>query len=97
MSAARAVPAELEPIERASRDELQALQLQRLRQTLQRAYDNVAHYRAAFDRQGVQPGDLRTLGDIAKFPFTVKSDFRDNYPFGLLAVPREQCVRLLDW
>ena len=94
MSAHGAAPADLEPIERASRDELQALQLQRLRRTLQRAYDNVAHYRAAFDRQSVQPGDLRTLADLAKFPFTVKSDFRDNYPFGLLAVPRQQCVRL---
>jgi phenylacetate-CoA ligase len=94
MSAPATVSAGLEPIERASRDELQSLQLQRLRHTLQHAYDHVAHYRAAFDRQGVQPGDLRTLADLAKFPFTVKSDFRDNYPFGLLAVPREQCVRL---
>ena len=94
MNARAAATAGLEPIERASRDELQALQLQRLQRTLQHAYDNVAHYRAAFDRQGVQPGDLRTLADLAKFPFTVKSDFRDNYPFGLLAVPREQCVRL---
>jgi phenylacetate-CoA ligase len=94
MSAVPTASADLEPIERASRDELQALQLERLRRTLQHAYENVAHYRRAFDAKGVHPGDLRTLADLAKFPFTVKSDFRDNYPFGLLAVPREQCVRL---
>ena len=87
-------PAELEPIERASRDELQALQLQRLRWSLQHAYDHVAHYKRAFDAKGVHPRDLKTLADLARFPFTVKSDFRDNYPFGLLAVPREQVARL---
>jgi phenylacetate-CoA ligase len=86
--------ADLEPIERASRDEIQALQLERLSRTLRRAYDNVPHYRSAFEAQGVHPDDLKSLADLAKFPFTVKSDFRDHYPFGLLAVPREQCVRL---
>jgi phenylacetate-CoA ligase len=86
--------AALDPIERASRDEIQALQLERLSRTLRRAYDNVPHYRSAFEAQGVHPDDLKSLADLAKFPFTVKSDFRDHYPFGLLAVPREQCVRL---
>ena len=85
---------DLEPIETASRDEITALQLQRLRHTLQHAYDNVAHYRQAFDAKGVHPADLRQLSDLAKFPFTVKSDLRANYPFGLFAVPREQVVRL---
>jgi len=86
--------ADLEPIERASRDEIESLQLERLQRTLRRAYDNVPHYRRAFDAKGVHPDDLKTLADLAKFPFTVKSDFRDHYPFGLLAVPRDQCVRL---
>ena len=67
-------PGDLEAIETASRDELQALQLQRLKWTLRHAYDNVAHYRAAFDAAGVRPDDLRTLDDLAKFPFTVKAD-----------------------
>ena len=87
-------PAELEPIERASRDELQALQLERLKWSLQHAYDNVAHYRKAFDEAGVHPQDLKSLGDLAKFPFTEKKTLRDNYPFGLFAVPREQVVRV---
>jgi phenylacetate-CoA ligase len=87
-------PGELEPIERASRDELQALQLARLKQTLRHAYENVAHYRRAFDEQGVHPDDLETLADLAKFPFTEKKTLRDNYPFGLFAVPREQVVRV---
>jgi len=85
---------ELEPIERASRDELQALQLERLQWSLQHAYDNVPHYRRAFDEAGVHPGDLRSLGDLATFPFTEKKTLRDNYPFGLFAVPREQVVRV---
>ncbi|GAA0414284.1 phenylacetate--CoA ligase PaaK [Massilia aurea] len=85
---------DLEPIERASRDELQALQLQRLQWTLQHAYDNVPHYRAAFDAAGVHPADLKTLADLAKFPFTEKKALRDNYPFGMFAVPREQVVRV---
>ena len=87
-------PGDLEPIERASRDELQALQLQRLKATLAAAYENVPHYRAAFDAQGVHPSDLKTLADLAKFPFTTKADLRANYPFGLFAVPREQVVRV---
>jgi len=87
-------PGDLEPIERASRDELQALQLQRLQWTLQHAYDNVPHYRTAFDAAGVHPGDLKTLADLAKFPFTEKKALRDNYPFGMFAVPREQVVRV---
>jgi len=87
-------PAELEPIERAGRSELQALQLDRLRWSLQHAYDNVPHYRARFDAAGVKPSDLKTLADLAKFPFTLKKDLRDNYPFGMFAVPREKVVRL---
>ena len=87
-------PAELEPIERASRDELQALQLRRLQWTLQHAYDNVPHYRQAFDAKGVHPGDCKTLADLAKFPFTAKADLRANYPFGMFAVPRQQVVRV---
>ncbi len=87
-------PGELEPIERASRDELQALQLERLQWSLQHAYDNVPHYRKAFDEAGVHPADLKTLADLAKFPFTEKKTLRENYPFGLFAVPREQVVRV---
>ncbi len=85
---------DLEPIETASRDEITALQLQRLQATLKRAYDNVQHYRRAFDAAGLRPEDLRTLSDLARFPFTVKSDLRDNYPFGMLAVPRKQVLRI---
>ena len=85
---------ELEPIERASRDELQALQLDRLKWSLKHAYDNVPHYRRAFDEAGVHPDDLKTLADLAKFPFTDKKTLRDNYPFGLFAVPRERVVRV---
>jgi phenylacetate-CoA ligase len=87
-------PGDLEPIERASRDELQAVQLERLKRTLRHAYENVAHYRRAFDEKGVHPDDLKTLADLAKFPFTDKKTLRDNYPFGLFAVPREQVVRV---
>ena len=88
------VAEELEPIERASRDELQALQLERLKWSLHHAYENVPHYRAAFDAAGVHPSDLKSLGDLAKFPFTDKKTLRDNYPFGLFAVRREQVVRI---
>lgn len=90
------IPAQgdLEPIERASRDELQALQLERMKWSLKHAYENVPHYRAAFDAAGVHPEDLRSLADLAKFPFTEKKTLRDNYPFGLFAVPREQVVRI---
>jgi phenylacetate-CoA ligase len=87
-------PFELEPIERASADELQLLQLERLQWTLKHAYDNVPHYRRAFDQQGVHPSDCKTLADLAKFPFTGKADLRANYPFGMFAVPREQVVRV---
>ena len=87
-------PGELEPIERASRDELQALQLQRLQWTLKHAYDNVPHYRQAFDAKGVHPSDCKALADLAKFPFTTKADLRANYPFGMFAVPRQQVVRV---
>lgn len=87
-------PDDLEPIERASRDELQALQLKRIRWTLRHAYQNVPHYREAFDAAGVHPNDLNDLTDIALFPFTVKDDFRRNYPFQMFAVPREKVVRI---
>jgi phenylacetate-CoA ligase len=87
-------PGDLEPIERASRDELQALQLKRLQWTLQHAYDHVPHYRQAFDAKGVHPSDCKTLADLAKFPFTAKADLRANYPFGLFAVSRGQVVRI---
>jgi phenylacetate-CoA ligase len=87
-------PTELEPIERASRDEIAALQLERLRATLANVYAHVPHYRRAFDEKGVHPDDLKTLADLAKFPFTSKKELRDNYPFGLFAVPREQVVRV---
>ncbi|HEX7638423.1 MAG TPA: phenylacetate--CoA ligase PaaK [Burkholderiaceae bacterium] len=87
-------PVELEPIERASRDEIAALQLERLRDTLARVYANVPHYRRAFDERGVHPDDLRTLADLAKFPFTTKAALRENYPFGMFAVPREEVVRV---
>ncbi|MCS0583470.1 phenylacetate--CoA ligase [Massilia pinisoli] len=87
-------PGDLEPIERASRDELQALQLERLKWSLKHAYDNVPHYRRAFDEAGVHPDDLTTLADLAKFPFTEKKTLREQYPFGLFAVPREQVVRV---
>jgi phenylacetate-CoA ligase len=87
-------PESLDPIERASRDELAALQLDRLQHVLARAYEHVPHYRAAFDAAGLQPGDCRTLADLAAFPFTTKDDLRANYPFGMLAVPREQVVRI---
>jgi phenylacetate-CoA ligase len=90
----KAAPMGLDPIETAGRAELTALQLARLRWTLQHAYDNVAHYRKAFDRAGVSPADCRSLGDLAQFPFTVKAHLRDNYPFGMFAVPREQVVRI---
>jgi phenylacetate-CoA ligase len=87
-------PGDLEAIERASRDELQALQLERMRWSLQHAYDNVAHYKAAFDAAGVHPSDLKSLADLAKFPFSDKQTLRENYPFGLFAVPREKVVRI---
>lgn len=77
----------------ASTDELRALQLQRLRASIEHAY-NVPHYRRSFEQAGVHPDDLRTLEDLARFPFTTKSDLRDQYPFGMFAVPRERVVRI---
>ena len=87
-------PGDLEPIETASRDEIAALQLQRMRWSLRHAYDNVPFYRNGFDTAGVQPDDLRTLADLARFPFTVKDDLRQNYPFGMFAVPQDQVRRV---
>ncbi|MCV2887890.1 phenylacetate--CoA ligase PaaK [Ruegeria aquimaris] len=85
---------DLDPIEIASVDEIRALQLDRLKWSLRHAYDNVPMYKQRFDEAGVHPDDLQTLADLAKFPFTYKNDLRDNYPFGLFAVPREQIIRL---
>jgi phenylacetate-CoA ligase len=85
---------DLEPIERASADELQALQLERLRWSLRHAYANVPHYRAAFDAAGVHPDDCKDLAGLARYPLTSKADLRENYPFGMFAVPREQVVRV---
>ncbi|AUQ55267.1 phenylacetate--CoA ligase PaaK [Phaeobacter inhibens] len=85
---------ELDPIEIASIDEIRSLQLDRLKWSLRHAYDNVAMYKQRFDEAGVHPDDLQELSDLAKFPFTYKNDLRDNYPFGLFAVPREQIMRL---
>ena len=97
MSESKSGPASrlgLDAIENASQDELQALQLTRLRWSLQHAYDQVPHYKAAFDAAGVHPSDLKSLADLAKFPFTTKKDLRDNYPFGMFAVPRQQVARV---
>lgn len=85
---------ELDPIEIASIDEIRSLQLERLQWSLRHAYDNVPMYKQRFDDAGVHPDDLQQLSDLAKFPFTYKNDLRDNYPFGLFAVPREQILRL---
>src|SRR5256714_5121564 len=85
---------ELDDAERASRDEIMALQTKRLAWSLKHAYDNVAHYKKAFDKAGVHPADFKQLSDLAKFPFTVKTDLRDNYPFNMFAVPRERLVRV---
>nr|WP_244206271.1 phenylacetate--CoA ligase PaaK [Micromonospora chalcea] len=87
-------PDELDPVERIGVDELRALQLDRLRHSLRHAYDNVPHYRRAFDDAGAHPGDLRELTDLARFPFTTKAELRENYPFGMFAVPRERIARL---
>ncbi len=80
--------------EKLTSKELSALQSTRLRQTLEHAYKNTPHYKTAFDAAGVTPGDLRSLTDLAKFPFTTKNDLRENYPFGFFATPREQVVRV---
>jgi phenylacetate-CoA ligase len=87
-------PGELDAIETASRDEIAALQLDRLKWSLRHAYDNVPFHRRAFDEKGVHPDDLKTLADLSKFPFMTKIALRDNYPFGLFAVPRDQVLRL---
>jgi len=85
---------DLEPIERASQDELRALQLQRLQWSVRHAYDNVPHYRSSFERHGVHPDDVRSLEDLQRFPIATKDDLREHYPFGMFAVPREQVVRI---
>jgi len=85
---------ELEPIERASRDELAGLQLRRLQWSVRHTYDHVGPYRAKCAAAGVHPDDLRHLDDLARFPFTTKQDLRDGYPFGLFAVSRQQVVRV---
>jgi phenylacetate-CoA ligase len=85
---------EMEPIEKASADELCSLQLARLKQTVSRAYQKVPHYRRAFDDAGVHPDDLKQLSDISRFPFTTKLHLRDNYPFGMLAVPMDEIIRI---
>ncbi|PZO65857.1 MAG: phenylacetate--CoA ligase [Paracoccus denitrificans] len=87
-------PEDLDPIETASRDEIQALQLQRMKKSLRHAYDNSPFYKARFTVAQVHPDDLTTLSDIARFPFTVKQDLRDTYPFGMFAVPRTQLARI---
>src|ERR1700682_6507503 len=85
---------QLEPIEKASVDELRALQLARLKDAVSRAYERVPHYRKSFDAAGVQPSDLKRLDDIAKFPCTTKDDLRQNYPFGMFAVPMDDIIRI---
>ena len=84
----------LDPIEIASRDEISAMQLDRLKWSLRHAYDNVPFYKQSFDEAGVHPDDLKQLSDLSRFPFTVKTDLRDNYPFGMFAVPRDQVARI---
>lgn len=85
---------DLDPIEIASIDEIRTLQLERLKWSVRHAYDNVPMYKQRFDEAGVHPDDLKTLSDLAKFPFTYKNDLRDNYPFGLFAVPRNEIIRV---
>ena len=87
-------PFELDPVEVSPVEVIRDLQLHRLKWSLRHAYKNVPHYTRAFDRAGVKPDDLQSLADLAKFPFTIKSDLRDNYPFGMFAVPREQIARI---
>src|SRR5256885_3577504 len=85
---------ELEPIEKAPREELSRLQLERMQWTLEHAYDNVPHYRRKFDDAGVKPQDCKRLEDLRRFPFTTKADLRETYPFGMFAVPMERIVRI---
>ena len=94
MTVKKPLPGDLEPIEMASREEISALQLERLKWSLKHAYDNVPHHKKAFDEKGVHPDDLKCLADLAKFPFMTKSALRDEYPFGLFAVPRDKVSRL---
>src|ERR1041384_4247560 len=85
---------DLSPIEVASRDEIAALQLRRMKWSLRHAYDNVPHYRKSFDAAGVHPDDLKDLADLRKFPLTAKNDLRANYPYGMFAVPMDKIVRI---
>src|SRR5256886_2630678 len=94
MPVRKPAPGDLEPIETASREELEALQLKRLQWTLRHAYDHVPHYRTALEGAGFHPNDLKALSDLARLPFTTKKELRDHYPFGMFAVPREQVVRI---
>lgn len=94
MTVKQPAPGDLEPIETASRDEISALQLERMKWSVRHTYDNVAPYREKCLAKGVHPDDLKTLSDLSKFPFMTKLDLRDNYPFGLFAVPRQQIARL---
>lgn len=95
MSSLPEVPSRtLDDVERASVEELRALQTERMARTLEHAYANVPHYTAAFDEAGVHPRDFKELADLKHFPFTAKKDLRDNYPFGMFAVPREQVARI---
>ncbi|WP_265945737.1 phenylacetate--CoA ligase PaaK [Dechloromonas sp. A34] len=94
MTVKKPMPGDLDPIETASRDEISALQLERLKWSVRHTYDNVAPYRQKCEAKGVHPDDLKTLSDLSKFPFMTKLDLRDNYPFGLFAVPRTKLARL---
>ncbi len=87
-------PGDLDPIETASRDEIAALQFHRMKRSLRHAYANSPFYKKRFDEHGVHPDDLKTLADLAKFPFTTKTDLRDTYPFGMFAVPQKDLVRV---
>ena len=94
MKRPRRSDAPLDPIEKASVDELRALQLERMKWSLRHAYANVPHHRATFDAAGAHPDDLRSLEDLARFPFMAKQDLRANYPFRMFAVPREEVLRV---
>lgn len=94
MTSVLSAPTDTPDIEFASRDRISTLQLERLRWSLQHAYDNVPHYTKAFDDAGVHPTDLKDLSDLAKFPFTAKTDLRENYPFGMFAVPQDKVSRI---
>ncbi|NUT57357.1 MAG: phenylacetate--CoA ligase, partial [Agromyces sp.] len=86
--------ADLDPEERMSRAEIEALQLERLQQTVRHAYEHVPLYTRKFDEAGVHPDDIRSLTDVAKLPFTTKADLRETYPFGMFAVPMERVARI---